>query len=160
MIKVNDLLNHYNLGELSGDEFFHASGITDKNIRVWLPQVNINDDWLNIVLDNYGVIFQLDLKNRSIDIQSLIWDPYVVITRDKSKASHKFLADKYRPVYIDTSLFLIVHAKDAPQIAGGKPSIAGDIAWLTSFAGTFDEAVKKACLIWKNATKEVNAQRV
>jgi hypothetical protein len=93
---INQALAGESLGTLSFNDVMHGYGVTDKGIRVWLPRINTNPEWHNVVLASEGIIVQ---KGVSSKMKTAIWEPAVVITRDKSKKPTVYnrLPDIYRP---------------------------------------------------------------
>ena len=141
-MKINQILQNYNLGVLP--DVTNSYGITDKGIRVWLPQINVNPYWKNVLLANDEIIVQKGLTGNPQQKQPTIWDPAVVILRDKPKNPHRKLADKYRPVYSDLNISLTIHAKETLPIAQGNVTTVGNTSWITGFASTLQDAQKKA----------------
>jgi len=148
---INDFLNQENLGELSGDDFNHAYGKTSNDTLVWLPQINDNEHWINVVLDDDGIIIQLCKKEGKSKKEPEIWEPAVVITRDKPKDIYNRLSARYRPVYRNANILLTIHAKENLPIAQGNVIKDGNVSWVEGFANTADEAVEKEKLFRKKA---------
>jgi len=135
-MKINEILKAHNLGELPDEAVINASGITNIGEQVWLPQINDNDYWINIVLENEGVILQKSKKGRTGRDGNTAWNSAVVITRDKLNNVHKKLPDKYRPVYCNEVDCLTIHAKENSPAAQGAVQANGNIKWVSGFADT------------------------
>ena len=135
MENINEILRNENLGELPSDGENHAYGVTDKGMQVWLPQLNDNEYWKNVVLASDEVIVQLGLTQSDFQWQ----------------APQRRLSGKYRPVYHNKDLCLTIHANDTLPIAQGTTSSDGAISWLTGFAATAEEAREKEALFRKKA---------
>ena len=149
---INDFLEQENLGRLSGVDLRHAFGTTSKGYLVWLPQINDNEHWINVVLANDGIIVQLP-KIEGNKKEPGIWDAAIVITRDEDnpKDEYKRLPDRYRPVYRNANISLTIHAKENLPIAQGDVIKIGNNSWVKGFAETVDEALEKEKMYRKKA---------
>jgi len=151
-MNINDILNAENLGELSDENVFNAFGVTDKGIRVWLPQISKNDYWENVVIDNERFIIQKGLQGKTGRDGDGAWQSAVVLTRDKPDGSYTRLPNVYRPVFCDYNECITIHMQETLPNALVTPPYAGNnIKWFPCFADTAQNARAKADNLIKKA---------
>jgi len=148
---IEEALDYYQLGKLTGKYLNEAYGETSNGILVWLPQINDNEKWFNIVSPNGDFIVQICKKDIKINKENERWEPAVVITRDKQRNDFNRLPDRYRPVYRNSNIFLTIHAKENLPIAQGNMINNGNYSWIKGFANTVEEAIEKEKLFMKEA---------
>jgi len=128
---IDEALEYHGLGKLNDEDVRNAYGETDKGILVWLPQINDNPNWLNVVLDNEGIILQKGLKGITGRDGPTAWDPAIVITRDKTNSDYQRLPDEYRPIFCNKDECLTIHAKKTSPAAQGTPKTDGNVSWIS-----------------------------
>jgi hypothetical protein len=158
MTIINKILSKYPYGILlDKDDEIHGCGFTNKNIWVWLPKISVNDYWINDLHDSEGFIIQIG-KRKQTDFITWTVGSGIVITRCNNTPQR--LDGKYHAVFYNESKHMAIHIKDAdteknPPTTIAAPLTDGNISWLPSFAGTAEEAHKKADMYIEKASEEV-----
>jgi hypothetical protein len=152
---INDALQALNFGTLeSENEIRHATGLTTKNIFVWLPIIdNTEEHWTNVYLAPDIVVQKAKPRSKSKWQPSPLGKTHQTITR--TTVSFKYPAPgksipiydydhigEFCPVYCDSATYITVYAsKSSPYVTGTKTKMsAGGISWTDGFAGSLVDA--------------------
>ncbi|GHT56061.1 hypothetical protein FACS1894109_03970 [Spirochaetia bacterium] len=152
---IREATSHWNLGVLNTTGTRHASGTTDKGIRVWLPIIdNSEEHWDNVLTEDKNMILQwakADVSRKAYATGPLRIAA-TVITRKPMQQGNVvggYIFDNvgnYCPIVFDTSQYLIIYAKENSFLTEGDikwTTMGGALSWVSGFAADQQEARKK-----------------